>query len=83
MPYVELYLNEARPALLSSDHSDALWISSLTGQQMSAHDIGKLISTLTLQTLGVAVLTPPLPDIGRHHRIGGFPQGATSCQRST
>jgi hypothetical protein len=41
-PYIELYLNEARPVLLkpSGLSTDALWISSNTGEPMSARDVG-------------------------------------------
>jgi integrase len=59
-PYIGLYLKEARPCLLaSSPNTDALWISSTTGRPMTMRTVGKLISQITLETLGVA-LSPHL-----------------------
>ena len=56
-PYIELYLNEARPVLLtaSQQHTDALWISSKTRGPMTARKVGSLISPVTKETLGVAI----------------------------
>jgi integrase len=56
-PYIELYLNEARPILLdtSKPPTDALWISSNTGKPMSGDDIGPLITQLTEQTIGMGI----------------------------
>jgi integrase len=56
-PYIELYLNEARPVLLtaSHQHTDALWISSNTRRPMTARKVGSLISQVTKETLGVAI----------------------------
>jgi site-specific recombinase XerD len=55
--YIDLYLNEARPVLLdpSKPPTSALWISSHSGQPMKQRDVGKLISQLTEETLGVAI----------------------------
>jgi site-specific recombinase XerD len=53
---VELYLTEARPILLDlSSETDALWISSTTGQAMTWKNLGLLISKITLKTLDVNV----------------------------
>jgi integrase len=56
-PYIELYLNEARQILLdpSLPPTDALWISSNTGQPMSARDVGVLIAQTTEQTIGIRI----------------------------
>jgi hypothetical protein len=53
-PYIDLYLNEARPVLLESSGppTDALWISSNTGGPMNAGDVGVLITQTTEQTIG-------------------------------
>src|SRR5207249_2467406 len=53
--YIDLYLNEARPILLGSGKSGALWISSKTGQEYTTKNLGTLISKVTLQTIGVDV----------------------------
>jgi site-specific recombinase XerD len=53
--YIDLYLSEARPVLLGGRESDALWISSRTGQRYTAKNLGTLISKVTLRTLGVDV----------------------------
>jgi integrase len=54
-PYIELYLEEARPILLSLSQKETnrLWVSS--GGPMSARDVGKVITQVTKQTLGVAI----------------------------
>ncbi len=54
-PYIELYLEEARPILLSLSQkkTDRLWVSS--GGPMSARDVGKLITQVTQDTLGIAI----------------------------
>jgi site-specific recombinase XerD len=55
-PSVDLYLTQARPALLRSKaDTKALWISSTTGHRMTKKNLGTLISKLTLQTLGVDI----------------------------
>ena len=56
-PYIELYLNEARPVLLKTSElpTDALWISSNTGEAMSAQDVGVLITQTTEQTIGIGI----------------------------
>jgi len=56
-PYIELYLNEARPVLLdrSLPPTDTLWISSNTGQPMTAQDVGVLIAQTTEQTIGIRI----------------------------
>jgi site-specific recombinase XerD len=54
-PYIEIYLEEARPILLSLSQkkTDRLWVSS--GGPMSARDVGKLITQVTQETLGIAI----------------------------
>ena len=49
-PYIELYLEEARPILLSLSQKETnrLWVSS--GGPMSARDVGKLITQVTQET---------------------------------
>ena len=56
-PYIELYLNEARPVLLKPSRAptDALWISSNTGGLMNAGGVGALISQTTEQTIGIRI----------------------------
>jgi integrase len=56
-PFIELYLNEARPVLLkpSTAPTNALWISSHKGRPMSGDDIGPLITQLTEQTIGIRI----------------------------
>ena len=54
--FTELYLNQSRPLLLkSSPPTNALWISSTTGQRLTAKNLGTLISKITLETIGVDV----------------------------
>src|SRR5262245_53869095 len=54
-PYIDLYLNEAKPVLLkSSSPPTDLWISS-TGGPMSAQDVGVLIAQTTEQTIGIRI----------------------------
>jgi integrase len=55
--YLDLYLNEARPVLLdpSKPPTNALWVSSHSRQAMKQRDVGKLISQLTEETIGVAI----------------------------
>jgi integrase len=53
---IDDYLSQARPTLLGSQSpTNALWISSTTGQPMTPKNIGILISKLTFETLGVDV----------------------------
>jgi integrase len=55
-PAIHAYLNEARPFLLgSAPATDALWISSTRRRQLTAKNLGILISKITLQTVGVDV----------------------------
>jgi integrase len=55
-PFIEVYLNQTRPVLLGAcSPTNALWISSQTGRQMTAKNLGILISKLTLKILGVDV----------------------------
>jgi integrase len=55
-PYIDIYLKEARPALLdpSKPSTNALWISS-TRQPITQGKVGSLISQITKETIGVAV----------------------------
>jgi integrase len=52
---IEMYLNQTRPVLLGSNSTNALWISSNTGGPMTENNLSTLISTVTLETIGVAV----------------------------
>jgi integrase-like protein len=52
---IELYLNQAKPILQKSGATNALWISSTTGQRMTTKNLGTLISKITRETLGVDV----------------------------
>lgn len=55
-PFIELYLNEARPILLGAVVGiDAMWISSVTGRAMTKKKVGALITDITRQTLGVGI----------------------------
>ena len=55
-PFVDLYLNQSRPVLLgSSPPTNALWISSTTGERLTTKNLGTLISKITLETIGVDV----------------------------
>jgi integrase len=55
-PHVQLYLTEAREALLASDaQTNALWISSTTGVAFTRKNLGTLISKLTRETVGADV----------------------------
>jgi integrase len=55
-PYIDLYLNEARPALLDGSQIDtnALWISS-TGRPMTVKKVGSLITQITRETIGIGI----------------------------
>jgi integrase len=53
---IEVYLNQSRPILLGSRlPTNALWISSTTGQRLTTKNLGTLISKITLETVGVDV----------------------------
>jgi hypothetical protein len=53
---IELYLNWARPILVTSSRQDnSLWISSRTGWRFTYKNLGTLISKITFRTLGVDV----------------------------
>jgi integrase len=56
-PYIDLYLNEARPVLLDGSQNDTntFWISSKTRQPMTARKVGSLITQVTRETIGVAI----------------------------
>jgi site-specific recombinase XerD len=56
-PYIELYLKEARPTLLSraKQETDALWISGEPGGQITAEYLSALVPQVTLKTIGVAI----------------------------
>jgi integrase len=57
-PYVELYLYEARPVLLTGSwdkDTKALWISSVTRGPMTKQAVGSLITRITQETLGIAI----------------------------
>jgi integrase len=53
---IEMYLKQARPVLLGAGpSSNALWISSTTGQPLTPKNLGILISKVTFQSIGVDV----------------------------
>ena len=56
-PYIELYLNEARPVLLdpSQPPTGALWISSNTRGPITRPNVGSLITQITRQTIGIGI----------------------------
>ena len=55
-PSIDLYLSQSRPVLLASKSpTNALWISSTTGQGMTTKNLGTLISKITFETLGIDV----------------------------
>lgn len=57
-PYIELYLNEARPILLTGSEdkeTKALWISSQTRSLITRRNVGSLITRITLETLGISI----------------------------
>ena len=56
-PFIELYLNEARPVLLagSEKSTKVLWVSSNTRSPMTMQKVGSLITQTTRETLGVAI----------------------------
>lgn len=56
-PFIELYLKEARPILLTGAQKDtkALWISSVTRGPMTMRKVGSLITKITQETLGIAM----------------------------
>lgn len=56
-PYIELYLTEARPVLLTGagQETQMLWISSKTRRPMTVRKVGSLISQLTKETLGIPI----------------------------
>jgi integrase len=54
--WIDLYLHEARPALIGGrPATDALWISSRTGAAYTRKNLGALVSKTTRATLGVDV----------------------------
>jgi len=55
-PHIDRYLKQWRPILLGSKSTtNALWISSTTGQPLTAKNMGTLISKVTRECLGVDV----------------------------
>lgn len=56
-PYIEQYLNEARPILLTQreQETDALWISDKDGGPMTAGYFSSLIPQVTRKTVGIAI----------------------------
>jgi integrase len=56
-PYIDLYLNQARPVLLKRAKAPtiALWISSNTGEPMNAGDVGVIITQATERTIGIGI----------------------------
>src|SRR5262245_43138656 len=55
-PYIDVYLTQARPVLLrGKSTTNALWISAKTSGPMHALHLSRLISQVTLQTIGIDV----------------------------
>ena len=56
-PYIDLYLNEARPILLtkSKEETKALWISDKTGSPMTKAYFSSLIPQVTKNSIGIAI----------------------------
>ena len=56
-PYIEQYLTEARPILLTQrkQETDALWISDKTRGPMTEHYFSSLLSQVTLKNVGIAI----------------------------
>ena len=56
-PYIELYLTEARPVLLTGagQETQILWISSTSRRAMTIRKVGSLITQLTRETLGIPI----------------------------
>ena len=55
-PHIDRYLRQWRPILLGSKATtNALWISSTTGQALTTKNMGTLISKVTRECLGVDV----------------------------
>jgi site-specific recombinase XerD len=55
-PAIDAYLNKARPFLLgSAAMTNQLWISFTRRRQLTAKNLGTLISKITLETVGVDV----------------------------
>ncbi len=58
IPHVQVYLNEAREALLAPDAEiNALWISSTTGLAFTRKNLGTLISKLTRVSHALSEIT--------------------------
>jgi integrase len=56
-PYITLYLEEARPVLLTGARqaTNALWISTITRGPMTKRKVGSLIAQITQETIGIAI----------------------------
>lgn len=55
-PYIDMYLLECRSLLLRLNApSSAVWLSAVTGSPLTKKAVGTLVSTITLETLGVDV----------------------------
>jgi site-specific recombinase XerD len=56
-PYIELYLKEARPILLtgSKQETNALWISDQTRGPLTKEYFSSLLPEVTLKTVGIAI----------------------------
>jgi integrase len=56
-PYITLYLEEARPVLLTGARqaTNALWISTITRGPMTKRKVGSLITQITQETIGIAI----------------------------
>jgi integrase len=52
---VNSYIETHRPVLCRGREHPALWVSSITGKQLTTKNLGTLISKLTRETLGVDV----------------------------
>jgi site-specific recombinase XerD len=56
-PYINLYLDEVRPVLLTGAQQDmnALWISTKTRGPMTKRKVGSLITQITQETIGIPI----------------------------
>jgi integrase len=56
-PYINLYLDEARPVLLTGakQTTNAMWISTKTRGPLTKRKVGSLIAQFTEETLGIAI----------------------------
>jgi hypothetical protein len=82
IPYLDLYLTEARPVLLRVGglNTNALWLSS-SGRPITPREVGRLISRISFRALGISSSRPHVPDRWRNHRCYLCARLAPSQQR--